>query len=197
MKIFRIFLIIYLVFSGNIFAQEIVSDAKKNQHHKYNNNKNYNHPMCPLCADYLSPNFLPKNNVITANGVSVTVVTNQGMNYINGRPIGTTLTTGFREGIFYINDRPIKSYLEENSEVKNDQSEFYLQAFTKFSFGDFKGALVDCGEALKINPKHGSCVVLRTLAQAVIDGKISEEEAKKYDAQKILQIVQSEKLLGN
>lgn len=188
MKIFSaaicILLALTLCFLPDAFAND---KSKKNSDHGHKDGSRRNNG----------------NEVIVANGVTVITSFVNGIYYVNGIPIGGVIYSSVRNGTYYINGVPITSYANYNPAVTlnnnpvvaaNDGSIQYLQAFTKFSFKDYLGAVNDCKEAIKINPKNAQAIVLLTVAQGVLDGKVSDNDVKNYSIKKIAQIVQDSNL---
>jgi hypothetical protein len=148
------------------------------------------------CANQCNQVDQQKSRTITSDGVTVNAYYINGLYYINGMPIGNIITTGSRDGVFYINNMPIKSYVNNfvvNNATSDDGSALYLQAFTKFSLKDYREASKDCKSALKINPKHPQAIVLCTVVKYILDGTISDKDAKTYSVEKLAQILEDSK----
>lgn len=132
-------------------------------------------------------------STVSDNYSTVYIGLSNGMFYANGTLLGTKYTTSKRSGVTLLNGIPLKDYYlvrnssntssdtssNANSKTKNIQTDpLYFQAYTKFLLKDYAGSVADCNAVISSDSTNLQASLMKTVAQAAVDKKITSEEAQ-------------------
>lgn len=129
---------------------------------------------------------------IVFNGRTYSLYDRFGNFYLNNQLVGPSITKSTRDGMLYINDRRITQfdYSNQNKDLEKDAANsLFLQAYTKFILHDYNGAFDDCKKVLAIDPNHKKTIVLATILDGIITGKIKQKDIKNVSENSLERII--------
>lgn len=192
----KIIILISFLFSFNCFAAtEMTTSATPYAGPQILGYYPYPYINCPTCGNvdpYMHSAKLVEN--ILFNKRTYPVYEFLGKFYINDEVVGATMTKSYREGILYINDRPITDYgIAKNGVTKNTAKDaadaLFLHAYTKFILKDFKGAFEGAKKALEVDPTHKKAIILATISESILTGKVKPENVKEVSENSLDRII--------